>query len=137
MRDPHADDLQADDTAARRRAWIALSALYLDTEVDGEHAHVARTLAATPFSLGALRAMLFEDVHPALRANLWSAAGVWTAFDVDWLVARIERRRARPRWLRGVSCVFCGYPRAHWQALRPMIVAARAVDATPLSAQPA
>lgn len=130
-------DTDADDAAARRRAWIALSALYLDTDVDGEHAHVARTLAASPFALDALRAMLFDDVHPALRANLWSVAGVWSGFDEAWLVARIERRRGRPRWLRGVSCVFCGYPKAHWQALRPLIVAARAVDATPPSAQPA
>lgn len=111
---------------ARVPVWMALSQLYLDCAPDDEHATMARTLAVSPYSLDQLRSMLFDDVHPALRANPWSVAGVWSGLEEPWLVARIERRRAHPRWLRGVACLSCVYPQRHWRALQPLIAAERA-----------
>ena len=118
----------AGDTAAapgpdpRECVWIALSDLYLDTDVDALIAPCARVLASSPFTRDELRAMLFDDVHPVLVTNLLSVAGEWAGFDPAWLCARIRRRRAAwwaplafSRWLQR------GEMRALWQRVDAII----------------
>jgi hypothetical protein len=90
----------ASDLVNRRPVWLALSALYLDTEQtpamrDGD----ARVLAQSPYTLDDLRTILAEEVHPACAANLASPAGEWAGFDEAWLEQRIlARARAVLRW---------------------------------------
>lgn len=112
-----------DDDAARVRVWIALSDLYLDTEVEAFHDAIAETLAASPFPLDELHAMLMHDVHPVLFTNLIAPAGVWDAFDPDWLVARIRARGGRRR--RGLSAWFRSDIDAQWRAVAAKIAALR------------
>lgn len=115
--------MSAADLAARRKVWEALCALYLDTAVDAQHAHVAAVLAQSPFPLHELRRMLLHDVHPRLAPNLLLAAGEWQSFDVDWLSEAIVQRRAQRRvsaWLTRA------YPRRQWRQLLPRIAAVRA-----------
>lgn len=114
----------AGDDAARVPVWIALSGLYLDTEVERFHDAIAATLAASPFDLDALRAMLVHDVHPVLFTNLMAPVGVWDGFDEAWLVERIRARGARPR--RGLSRWFRGDIDAQWRAVAAKIAALRA-----------
>jgi hypothetical protein len=49
-----------DEIAARRPVWIALSDLFLDTDVRLSFAYIARVLAEAPYSLDELRKMLKE-----------------------------------------------------------------------------
>ena len=116
------------DTDARIPVWIALSDLYLDTEVSTFHDGIAATLAASPYSLDALRDMLMDDVHPALYPNLLSVAGEWAGFDHDWLVERIEAVGRKPRWRRRISRWFARDIDLQWRALEPMIRAARSAE---------
>lgn len=109
---------------ARVPVWVALSELYLDTEVEAFHDAIATTLAASPFPLDALHAMLVHDVHPVLYTNLMTPVGVWDGFDSEWLVARIRARGGRRR--RGLSGWFRSDIDAQWRAVAAKIEALRA-----------
>ena len=111
------------DDDARVPVWIALSGLYLDTEVEAFHDAIAATLAASPFPLDELQAMLIHDVHPVLFTNLMAPAGVWDGFDEDWLVERIRARGGRRR--RGLSAWFRSDIDAQWRAVAAKIAALR------------
>ena len=111
--------------------WIALSDLYLDTDVALSHDCIARTLAASPYSLDDLHEMLMYDVHPALYPNLMSVAGEWAGFDEAWLVERIATIRRQPRWRRRISHWFVRDIGTQWRTLAPMIRAARDSAARP------
>lgn len=113
------------DRDARIPVWIALSELYLDTDVSVFHDAIAETLAASPYSVDDLRDILMDDVHPALHANLMSVAGEWAGFDEAWLIERIETVGRQPRWRRRMSHWFARDIDAQWRALEPMILAAR------------
>lgn len=80
------------DFASRRPVWLALAELYLDTDVTLYYDHIAEVLAASPYSLAELRAILYDEVHPALAANLLGVAGEWAAWDEAWLIQRIASR---------------------------------------------
>ena len=87
--------------ADRRPVWLALSDLYLDTEVQLFREGNARTLAASPYGLDELDAILRDEVHPACEYNLCMVAGEWAGFDLDWLERRILRGGLPPRtWWR-------------------------------------
>lgn len=111
------------DDDARVPVWIALSGLYLDTEVGAFHDAIAATLAASPFPLDELQAMLIHDVHPVLFTNLMAPAGVWDGFDEAWLVERIRARGGRRR--RGLSAWFRGDIDAQWRAVAAKIATLR------------
>lgn len=119
---------RADDDAARIPVWIALSELYLDTEVEHFHDAIAATLAASPFDLEELHAMLMHDVHPVLFTNLMAPAGVWDGFDEAWLVERIRARGGSRR--RGIAqWCFRGEMQTQWAAVAAKVTALRASDA--------
>jgi len=122
-------DMHAID--ARIPVWMALSDLYLDTDVALLRDHIADTLAVSPYPIDALHEMLMYDVHPALYLNLMSVAGEWAGFDEAWLVERINAVRRQPRWRRRISHWFVRDIGVQWRALVPMIDAARSAAAQP------
>lgn len=106
----------------REAAWVALAELYLDTDIADRLPAIAHELAATPFDLDSLERILWDEVHPALRANLASVAGEWAGFERSWLLQRIERVRRRPRLLRWLTApVQRGLVRADWAAVRAQV----------------
>ncbi len=118
------------DLDARIPVWAALSELYLDTDVTLSYDHVARTLAASPYPLETLHAILIDEVHPALCGNLLQVAGEWAGFDQAWLVARLQSVCAQPQWRRRLSRLCFGLVRDDWRTLEPMIHAARSASET-------
>jgi hypothetical protein len=103
-----------DDLPQRRPVWLALSWLYLDTDLDGQLPALADTLAASPYSLADLENILRRELHPVLQWNLLAAAGVWDGFDAHWLEQQILRRR---RLLR-LGFLF---PQREWQQLAGLV----------------
>ena len=114
---------------ARIPVWIALSGLYLDTDVTLSHDYIVRTLIASPYSLDELHEMLMYDVHPVLYPNLLSMAGEWGGFEEAWLIERILVVRKQPRWRRRFTQWFVRDIGVQWRTLTPMIVAARSAAA--------
>ena len=89
------------DLAQRRPVWAALSDLFLDTDVHLFREYNAQILAASPYSLEELDAILREEVSPACAFNLSLVAGEWVGFDPGWLEERILRGGPEPRpWWR-------------------------------------
>ena len=119
----------ANDLAARRPVWHALSDPYLDTDVSLSLKWRVDILAASPYPVDELQAILFDEVNPVCRLNKWVVAGAWAGFDLDWLEERIVARRGRPsRWLLATAWatrlrVPC---REDWLITRDGVIAARA-----------
>lgn len=107
----------------RRPVWIALSDLWLDTELqDHDLDHIARVLRDSGYDRDALDRILAEEVAPVVYLNLYSVAGVWTGFDPDWLCAEIlsalrKRGPVRAWLLRRRRAVMTGPVRNEWQAV--------------------
>lgn len=125
--------LAPSDLAARAPVWEALSEFWLDTELGAaDHARIAAVIAASPFTIPEVRAILDFEVSPAVGANGVSVAGVWEGFDSAWLRAACEQRALRPRspWRRAWIALWLPYYRLftsrHWQAVLPQVQALRA-----------
>jgi hypothetical protein len=85
--------------AERRPLWVALSALFLDTELTpADGARIAQVMADSGLSLRELRAVYVREVAPVVSANLRMTAGVWSGFDEAWLVAQIVRHLRKGSW---------------------------------------
>ena len=80
------------DVNRRVPVWIALSDLYLDTEMQAfTHWHIARTIEAVGYTLEEARLIDRYEVFPVLYPNMLSVAGVWDGFDGHWLAEKIQR----------------------------------------------
>lgn len=90
------------ELAPRRRVWIAMADLFLDTDVRIHYIDVVRVLAASPYSLDELWTILDQEVTPALQSNLMQVAGEWAMFPDDWVVEQVEPRAGKRRWLPNV-----------------------------------
>lgn len=86
----------SEDIENRRAVWQALSDLFLDTDTSLSREWRARQLSQSPYSLDELEETLVTEVYPACRGNLFSIAGEWAGFDMDWLEERIHRRANSP-----------------------------------------
>lgn len=117
----------ADDLDARAPVWDALQYFWMDTDPVPLLPSIARTCAASPYSIAELEAIYWNEVRPAVAANLRiPTAPEWAGFDLDWLTTRIlqTHRYGRPlpwRWLRP-------HARGWWEALRVLIEALRDVS---------
>lgn len=83
--------------------WEAMADQFLDTETRAAIPALALRCAALDLSPEAAFEVWAYEVTPAVWPNLWSMVGEWAGWDRAWLVARIERQRARPSKLRYVQ----------------------------------
>lgn len=90
------------EIARRRPVWRALSALWLDTELDASALDsIVRVLRDAGFDHATLETIYAVELAPVLGPNLLGVAGVWSGFDEAWLAARIlDNLRRRPRRTR-------------------------------------
>jgi hypothetical protein len=106
----------------RRPVWVALSDLYLDTDVSDEVDRIARRLAASPYSIDELEEILRTEVSPVCRVNLASFAGEWAGFDGAWLEERIvARRNSRLSPIRNWFSNIDVHIGKHWRSIRSTI----------------
>ena len=113
------------DVVQRAPVWEALSELFLDVALSQDDLdRLATVLAASPYSVDELDAILGEELLPVLGRNGTTPAGEWRAFDPAWLAEAIVRQRSRrlrwPRWLLPRGLV-----REPWARLRARIVELR------------
>lgn len=88
---------------ARRAVWIAMSDLFLDTDVRLFYVNIARVCAESPYSQEELERIFCEEVAPVLEPNLRSVAGEWAGFDPEWLVETISSRKPGGSWVGSIA----------------------------------
>lgn len=77
----------------RQPVWLALSELYLDTELEeADFRRLALALAASGFSWHDIKLINYDEVAPVLWQNLLSVAGEWAGWDEASLVASLSER---------------------------------------------
>lgn len=112
----------------REVVWIALSDLFLDTDVSMFYQDVIDTCAAAPFSMEALHHILMYEVAPICYSNLLNIAGEWAGFDNDWLVDEISKylqtQEAGFHQCKK-TLLWQSYVNQHWGILSPKITALR------------
>lgn len=108
----------------RKLIWIALSELYLDTELSNQDFdRLAEVFKKSVFTLDEIRSIDVFEVFPVLQPNLLSVAGEWAGFDKDWLFAECQKRRSkRKNLIHRIRCRFFNrmyywMRRDYWQEL--------------------
>ena len=123
------------DIEARMPVWIALSDLFLDTDVTLSDEHIVRVCAQSPYSLDELFDILQNEVAPVCGHNLLLIAGQWDFFDESWLIRKAtrvykKRQRRYHKWLTILQPKYLqGYLHRHWDRLSPLIQQARETSA--------
>lgn len=79
---------------SKQKLWIALSDLFLDTDVRLFFDHIIDEMAASGFTDEEVKCICMEEVAPALAFNLFDIAGEWCGFDQGWLIERIEHMQS-------------------------------------------
>ncbi|HEX6041835.1 DUF7079 family protein [Longimicrobium sp.] len=95
--------LSETEIQARLPVWDAIADLYLDNVVDARVIDsIARTLAASPFSVDELEAIYRYEVAPVVHGNLKTTAGEWAGWGHEWLrehmVPHVARSGRFSRW---------------------------------------
>ena len=104
----------------RKPIWIALSELYLDTELQAvDYHHIASIIHRSPYSLKQAMKIDRQEVFPILYVNGLSPAGEWTGFDPDWLVTRITEFLSNQHIFQRIRNsiaygIWGGMTRDHW-----------------------
>ena len=119
--------------AVRRPLWIALSELWLDTELSrADLERIARIMADSGLSVDQLREVYLVEVAPVVYSNLLCVAGEWVGFDEDWLCSSIIRNlNDRPLRVRFLAWCFVTRGRMvyatdrHWKTLVTLVNALR------------
>jgi hypothetical protein len=71
--------------------WIALSELYLDTELDEQDIQrIAKVFRLSNYKLDQIKEINRLEVFPVLQSNLEDVAGAWAGFNEKWLIEAIE-----------------------------------------------
>lgn len=83
-----------EDAPRLEPVWLAMADHFLDTETRHDIPLTALRCVEAGLTSEQAQRVWQDDVSPAVGMNLWSVAGEWAGWDRDWLVKRIERRRA-------------------------------------------
>ena len=72
----------------RRALWVAMSDLWLDTEVDDRAiAGIADVVRESGLSRDELEGVFRDELAPFLGPNLQCTAGEWVGFNPEWVCA--------------------------------------------------
>jgi len=83
----------------RKPLWLALSDLFLDTELQEHNLNfIAKAMKTSDYSLAEIHDILMLEVFPVCIANLFSVAGEWAGFDEAWLIKNIMNRKKPNRF---------------------------------------
>ena len=91
------------DLENRRPVWLALSELFLDTELEDHNlSYIARTLTQAPYSFTEIETILYQEVYPVCILNLGLFPGAWDGFDEEWLEESILKHLNRKWTIRNI-----------------------------------
>lgn len=77
----------------QERVLIALSRLFLDTDISTYHGYISDTCASSKYSLDELSDMLYQDVAPICMPSLFSINGGLAKIDKNQLIKKIQQHK--------------------------------------------
>lgn len=81
--------------------WLALSDLFLDTELqEYNFVYIAKAMSTSHYSLIEIEDILMVEVFPVCIANLHSVVGDWAGFDENWICNSIRSAKRLNRYRR-------------------------------------
>ena len=88
------EPLTEDSIEARQRmARLAISELFLDTELDqNDFARLRDVLKASRLTVAELDRIYYKELAPMLYGNLETTAGEWSGFDPEWIEREISKQ---------------------------------------------
>ena len=93
----------ANTLKTRKPLWIALSDLFLDTELqEYNHAHIATAMFESDYSFAEIEDILMLEVFPVCIPNMHSVAGEWAGFHEDWVIKTIIKAKRPNRYSRWI-----------------------------------
>lgn len=93
MQPPDSAPLEPAEIERRLPLWIALSDLFLDTDVTPMLPYIARTIVEGGWSIEAAEAALRWEVRPAFYHNFLDVAGEWAGWPDAYVRERVLERR--------------------------------------------
>jgi hypothetical protein len=86
--------LSEDEAARRLPVWVALSRVFLDTELTPSDYHaIATAINEADFPKDEARSIFTGEVAPAFAANLHVVAGEWAGWPDDYVRERVLAKR--------------------------------------------
>ena len=110
------------DLQNRRPVWIACSDLFLDTELqEFQYIQIAQTCAQSPYSWEELDIIMFQELWPAFRMNLYSMTGEWAGWPPEFIEDEVLRAQKRKwRLPANFSPMYPSF-RKDWEKVRTFI----------------
>ncbi len=118
----------------REKVWVALSDLFLDTDVSLSYDYISRVCADSSFSIQELEDILENEVAPVCAINLLSVAGEWAGFDEEWLFKSITQYKNKRRGYIGrifkrlYQRNYHGGLQADWSVIEQKIIRRRSIS---------
>lgn len=114
------------DIADRTPIWDCMQDLFMDTDVTLSYEFIVKRCAESKYGIEELEKILFNEVLPALRFNMFNLpAPEWAGFQTEFVVRRVlEKHRfgkSRPWLLRR-------YTQQHWDILKLKIEEMRSAN---------
>lgn len=107
-----------EDLENRKPVWSALQVIFMDTDVACHVDEVTDVCSSSPYAVEELEEILFQEILPALRFNLYFVAGEWRGYEPDglaqWVLSKHRFGKRRPWLMRG-------YTKEWWGKIRPEI----------------
>ncbi len=116
------------DIEARKPIWIALSELYLDTELqESDFRYIAFKIIESPYSIDEVKTINKYEVFPVLQQNLLSPAGEWAGFQEEWLIKSITDSLSKRNLIKTVGIesswmTFQWMQKEYWEKLERMLI---------------
>ena len=80
------------DLETKKPLWIALSHLFLDTEIcDTDLDHIVKIIKESKLPIKEVEEILLNEVFPVCIPNMKVVAGEWAGFNEEWLIASIQK----------------------------------------------
>lgn len=113
------------DLADRTPVWDCFQDLYMDTDVRLSYDFIVRICSDSKYSIEELEEILFNEVLPSFRFNMYLIpAPEWAGLETEFVIKRVlskHRFGKRRPWRLRI------YTNKHWKILKSKILEAREV----------
>jgi len=107
------------DIESRSVIWGSMQMLFMDTDPEFELEHIAKVCASSMYTLTELEEILFNEVQPSLRSNIFmNTTPEWRGFDTESLIELVLKKH---RFRKRRQLFFSAYSKEYWLKLKSLI----------------